>query len=180
MKKLMALMSVVMMVLLSCTMVMAGDGNGGGDSKLELTDASSIKDGQTGVKVDEEIKLVFSNNVVNMKVKDTNMTSFTMTDADGNDVAIEVLMGDDQVNQDIKNDIVIKPTSDLKAGASYTIAISDQLQAKNGSAFKGTTLTFETAKGSNVTWIVLISGVLVIMIIGIAVISKKRNHKESK
>lgn len=179
MKKLVVLLMMVMVLGMSSMAVVAGDGNGGGDAKLEITDASTVVDGQTSVAVDEEIKLVFSNNVVNMKVKDNNMACFTMTDGSGTDIAIEVVMGDDQIDKDIKNDVIIKPSSALKAGESYTITVNEAMVAKNGSALgKEKTITFETAtSGTSITVIVIVAVVVVVTVGVFAFVLSQKKKK---
>ena len=75
-----------------------GDGTGGGkDQPLTLV-SSSIPNGSENVSTTPEIVLTFSKNVVNFTVKDNNEKCFSMIDSKGNNVPIDVIMGDDQVD----------------------------------------------------------------------------------
>ena len=101
----------------------------------------------------------FSNNVVNMKVYDNNLTCFTLIDSQNNSIDIEVLMGDDQIDRTIKNDIVVRPVSSLKEGEQYRLIISENLMSKNGNnMMEDIEIGFETAGGESNTSMVFISG----------------------
>lgn len=108
-----------------------GDGSGGGKNVPLGLATSSVPDGSTNVPLDETITLTFNKNVVNFTVKDNNMACFSLTDSNGNSVPVTVLMGDDQVDPDIKRIVNIKPSS-LSAGERYTLTISGKLTAKSG------------------------------------------------
>lgn len=126
-----ALALAVMFCLTVPALADGGDGSGGGsDDPLALA-SSSVPDGSTDVAVDSEITLTFNKNVVNLAVHDNNMTCFTLTDANGT-VAIDVLMGDDQVDPTIKRIVVISPQSDLSPDTQYKLTISGNLTAKSG------------------------------------------------
>lgn len=123
-----------------------GDGSGGGKDIPFGLDSSSIPDGSTDVSLDEDIVLNFNKNVVNFTVKENNMTCFSMKDSKGNAVPITVIMGDDQIDHEIRRIITIHPSS-LSAGETYTLTISGNLKAKNGSSLgDDITLTFSTVK----------------------------------
>ena len=170
MKKLLVMLVVTMMM--SAVVINAGDGSG--KSKLKL-ESSVPESGTSGVAVDDTIKLEFSNNVVNLKVLANNMTCFTLLDSKGNEVVIEVLMGDDQVNQDIKNDVVIKPVNGLKENESYQLIISGQMMAKNGTLMEDDTVVeFDTNASVNSIMIyVIIAGAVIVLIAGFVFIRKK-------
>jgi len=98
-----------------------------------LLDTSSVADGATDVAVDlAQIDLVFTNNVVNIAVKDNNLKCFSLKSADGKAVTIEVLMGDDQVDPNAKRNISIAIKDTLAPATAYTLTISSDLSAKNG------------------------------------------------
>lgn len=108
-----------------------GDGSGGGKNVPLGLAESSVPDGSTNVPTDVTITLTFNKNVVNFTVKDNNMTCFSLADSRGTNVPVTVLMGDDQVDPDIKRIVNIQPSS-LSEGESYTLTISGRLTAKSG------------------------------------------------
>ena len=108
-----------------------GDGSGGGKNVPLGLAESSIPDGSTNIPTNVTITLTFNKNVVNFTVKDNNMTCFSLSDSRGNNVPVSVLMGDDQVDPDIKRIVNIKPSS-LSEGETYALTISGRLTAKSG------------------------------------------------
>ncbi|MBS7526288.1 Ig-like domain-containing protein [Fusibacter paucivorans] len=110
-----------------------GSGGGGGDNPLTL-ESVDVADGLDAVGVDEIIYLNFSNNVVNLSVKDANAACFSMVDSAGEPANFLTFFGDDQVNRDIRNTIEIRPFGGWTPGETYTLNISKDLTAKNGSA----------------------------------------------
>lgn len=123
----------------------AGDGSGGGSDEVLALESSSIPDGSTGVALDALMTLTFNKNVVNMSVQDSNMTCFSLADSQGNDVGINVLMGDDQINPDIKRIIEIDPKANLLPDTTYMLTISSKLTSKSGVSLpQAITLKFTT------------------------------------
>jgi hypothetical protein len=122
-----------------------GDGSGG-DSGDPLTLAtSSVPDGCADVPLNAQITLTFSKNVINMSVRDNNMACFSMTDSSGVIVGISVLMGDDQVDPNVKRLVTIKPKNELSPDTAYILTISRNLTSKSGvSLGDDVTLTFTT------------------------------------
>lgn len=175
-KKMVVLMIVtLLLVSLFAVPVYAGDGNG--DSALKLEN-SSVIDGESNVEIDREIILTFSNNVVNLKVKDNNVKCFTLLDSDENVVSIEVKMADDQVERDKRNDIIIAPVEELREGTKYTLVVSSLLTAKNGNKLdEELTISFSTVgevesnkQSSKILWI----GVILLVVIVFVIIKKKK------
>ncbi|MBF4692377.1 Ig-like domain-containing domain [Fusibacter ferrireducens] len=123
-------------LLLLCVPVFAGGGNGtgggGGNAPLTL-ESSNPESGAVDISTEGKIEMTFSNNVVNMKVSENNMTCFKLLDNEGKEVAIDVIMGDDQVDPTIKNDITVQSKAALEENKSYKLVISPELTAKNGS-----------------------------------------------
>ena len=101
-----------------------------GGEWLTLT-AISPEDGRIGAE--DSITLTFSNNVINEAVRDNNIGAFTLYDADGGIVPIDVILADEQINPDAKRLVSVKPVAALETGGEYTLVISDRMQAKNGS-----------------------------------------------
>jgi hypothetical protein len=131
--------SVVLLMLLLGTMAFAEGG-------LTL-ESSNIENGQIDVSLQPQFVLDFSNNVVNIKVKDNNMTMFEMTDDDANQVPLIVEMGDDQVNREIRNTINVRTETTLEEGTAYTLKIMKDLQSKNSNTLgENLTISF-TAEG---------------------------------
>lgn len=108
-----------------------GDGTGGGSDKPLLLDYSSLPDGSTDVATDVSITLTFTKNVVNMAVRDNNSGCFSLTAADGTSVPVSVIMGDDQVDPDIKRIITVEAYG-LTPATTYTLAVSGALTSKSG------------------------------------------------
>lgn len=140
----------VLMLLMASMLqinVFAHGGNGGGKNKLKLE--TTIPENKGKIGVSDSIKLKFSNNVVNMKVAENNKACFKLIDSDGNNIDIKVVMGDDQVKKDIKNDIEIVPVKHLEEGQTYKLIIDGRLMAKNGMELKNEEiLTFNTEGSS--------------------------------
>lgn len=121
-----------------------GTGDGGSSEPLVL-ESSSVPDGSTGVALDVKMTLTFSKNVVNMAVRDNNLTCFSLADSKGGAVGISVIMGDDQVDPTIKNNVEIKPKATLLPDTRYTLTISGNLTSKSGVTMGQTVaLTFTT------------------------------------
>ena len=128
-----------------CALAEGGDGSGGGSGNPLTLDWSTVPDGSTDVPTDVTITLTFTKNVVNFTVRDNNMGCFTLVDSGGSRVPIAVIMGDDQVDPNVKRIISISPDT-LSPGETYTLIISGGLQAKNGTYLgSDIALTFTTA-----------------------------------
>ena len=128
-----------------CALAEGGDGSGGGSGNPLTLDWSTVPDGSTDVPTDVTITLTFTKNVVNFTVRDNNMGCFTLVDSGGSRVPVAVIMGDDQVDPDVKRIISISPDT-LSPGETYTLIISGGLQAKNGTYLgSDIALTFTTA-----------------------------------
>lgn len=141
-----ALVAVILIFSMGvCALAEGGDGSGGGSGTPLTLDYSSVPSGSTDVPTDVTITLTFTKNVVNFAVKDNNMGCFSLVDSAGNGVPISVIMGDDQVDSSIKRIISISPAT-LSPGETYTLTISGNLQAKNGTYLGSPIyLTFTTA-----------------------------------
>ncbi len=147
MRRLFVLLIVLMLALSPgvCALAEGGDGSGGGSGNPLTLDWSTVPDGSTDVPTDVTITLTFTKNVVNFTVRDNNMGCFTLVDSGGSRVPIAVIMGDDQVDTSIKRIISISPDP-LSPGETYTLIISGNLQAKNGTYLGSDIyLTFTTA-----------------------------------
>lgn len=110
-----------------------GDGSGdGGGRETPLTLASSsVPNGAENVDPNVQIVLTFTKNVVHFNVKENNMKCFSVQDSKGNGFPIRVIMGDDQVDPDVKRIVTIEPQSPYKAGETYLLTIHRGLTAKN-------------------------------------------------
>ena len=123
-----------------------GDGTGGGKDKPLVLDSSSVPNGSENVSPDAEIVLTFTKNVVHFTVRENNMKCFSMTDSKGNNVPIDVIMGDDQVDPSIKRIVTIKPKSPLTPGETYLLKIGGGVTSKSGvSIGKDTYISFTVA-----------------------------------
>lgn len=108
-----------------------GDGSGGG-KKQPLSLISSIPaNGAAGVNTDAFIKLTFNKNVVYMTVRENNRACFSLW-TENQQVPIEVIMADDQIEFEKRNDVIIKPLQTLKAAKTYWVEVAPQLESKSG------------------------------------------------
>lgn len=146
-----------------------------GDNPVSL-DVSSIEDGQTDVPVDTSIELTFTNNVVNMSVRDNNMACFTLL-RDGTEVDIDVVMADDQIHPELKRIITIVPKSALQEGKTYQLVISGNLTAKNGNSIGSDTIIAFTTQGAvSYTWYI-VGGIVIVCAAAAIILYRKKNGK---
>jgi hypothetical protein len=123
----------------------SGDGSGGGKLQPLAIVSSLPADGSGGVAVNSEIKLTFNKNICYMTVKEKNRNCFSLWTGSTR-VPAEVILADDQMERDKRNDAVIKPLKELEAGTLYRIEVAPELESKSGvSLGKTATLTFTTA-----------------------------------
>lgn len=148
MKKRLAWMVLAVFMMLSMTAQAAGgngggsgDGTGGGQDEALFVESASVESGAV-LGAQDSITLVFSKNVVNSSVQETNLPLFTVTDGSGAAVEITVTMADDQIEPDKKNDVVIAP-ADSWADGSYTLTALAGITSKSGDVMeKDYTLSF--------------------------------------
>ena len=128
----------------------SGDGTGGGKTETLAVESASVEDGAV-LAPEDAITLVFSKNVVNSSVKETNLPLFTVTDDSGAAVEITVTMADDQIEPDKKNDVVIAP-ADTWADGAYTLTAQAGITSKSGDVMEQDyTLTFSVAAAADST-----------------------------
>jgi len=127
-----------------------GGGSGGGDNPLILESIDTEND-INALSTDEVIYLNFSNNVVNLSVKESNAACFSMKYDDGSPANFLAFFGDDQVDRDIRNTIQIRPYGEWKAGETYHLMIKGDLASKNGSTLGTDMEILFTIAGSNAT-----------------------------
>ncbi len=142
MKKLMVLIMVMTVLLVPANAFASGNGTGGGKNEALRVESASIEDGEV-LASDGSITLVFSKNVVNSKVAEDNQALFQVVDGNQTEVAIVVVMADDQVEPDKKNDVVIQFPQGLSDG-TYTLTAKKGITSKSGDVMeKDYTLTFQ-------------------------------------
>ena len=141
------LMSFLIMLMFAPSALAAnGDGTGGGKSEPLALVSSTPASGQQGVQLPVNIMMTFTKNVVNMSVHDNNLKCFALYTGNGVRVPIEVVMADDQIYPEQREQVVLKPLQALQAGASYTIKIAPGLKAKSGATLANEVdITFTTA-----------------------------------
>ena len=123
----------------------SGNGNSSQSDALTLTSSNPVN-GQNDFPVAGQLKFVFSNNVVNMSVKDANLKCFSLKLKNGTLVSIKVNMADDQMAPDKKREITVVPSKSLLPNTEYTIKISSKLASKNGTVLgKEISIKFTTA-----------------------------------
>lgn len=119
----------------------SGDGSGGGQDEALFVESASVESGAV-LGAEDTITLVFSKNVVNSSVQETNLPLFSVTDESGAEVEITVTMADDQIEPNKKNDVVIAP-ADVWADGSYTLTAQAGITSKSGDVMeKDYTLSF--------------------------------------
>lgn len=152
------------------------------EEKKDLNlDSSSIKNEEAVSKDLKEITLEFTNNVINMKVKENNMKCFDIVDKDGKSIDFEVAMGDDQVEPDKKRIIVLSLGDGLKEGQSYKVKVSSDLVAKNGNALgEGLEINFTTEASSNSNYLYFIMFGVAIILILLSISLKKKKVEKNK
>ncbi len=170
-----AIFLVLLMLLCTSMMALAGDGEGGSKNPFTL-DFSQPAHEEKNVQVDSEIQLTFTKNVVNILVLENNMTCFKLLDENGQEVPIEIIMADDQIERDKKRDVILKPKSLLNEDTEYTIIIDSKLESKSGQVLEeDVTLTFSTISTSNNQQLVfMIAAAIVLAIVVIAYIKKRK------
>ena len=111
-----------------------GDGGGSGEGwKIAFTlDESDPQDGDKDVPVDVQIFLLFNKNICNVAILDNNRKCFHLTSESGEVVPVKITVPDDQVQQDHKREVVIKPKKKLKKNTTYRVSVDSTLMAKNG------------------------------------------------
>lgn len=151
MRWLAALAVMMVMVLMPLPVQAAdgdGDGSGGGQNNPLVIESSTPADGAAGVSNLEYIKLVFSKNVVYMTVRDKNMQGFSLWSGSER-IPADIIMADDQVEREKRNDVLVKPRQPLKAGATYRVEVAPEVQSKSGVTMgKKATITFTMAGGT--------------------------------
>ena len=109
----------------------AGDGSGGGQNQPLMVEKVVPADGATGVSLNPEIKITFNKNVCYMTVRENNRNCFSMW-AGNTRIPIEVIMADDQVERDKRNDTIVKPLQQLQPGLSTELKLPQSGVQKRG------------------------------------------------
>ncbi len=125
-----------------------GDGSGGGQNNPLVIESSTPANGAAGVANLEYIKIVFNKNVVYMTVRDQNMKCFSLWSGSQR-IPAEVIMADDQVEREKRNDVLIKPKQSLQAGTTYRVEVAPEMQSKSGVTLgQKAVITFTMAGGA--------------------------------
>jgi hypothetical protein len=178
-----------------------GGGTGGGSNPLTLSGAflttingnasstGAALSGTSDFPLQGTIKLVFSLNVVDSTVwPSPNQSAFSLADAGGNPVSINVTRIDPAANDAEKDNVFVTPVNPLTAGTQYILTIAPTLTGANGNTLgQAATVSFGTkpaeppliatqaakkpaakpaAKGSSTVWYVLGAIVLLALLLG--------------
>lgn len=108
----------------------SGGGNGGGSAEPLTVVSTSIEENASLDAIDS-ITLVFSKNVCDASVRDANQSLVAVADAQGNPVPFAVVLADDQVEPDKRNDMTVEFAQPLEAGA-YTLTAQAGITSKSG------------------------------------------------
>ena len=155
-----------------------GGGNGGGSGEPLVVESASIEEGATLDSVDS-ITLVFSKNVCEASVRDANLALGSVIDAKGNAVAAKVVLADDQVEPDKRNDMVFQFEKPLAAGTYKVIAKAGITSTSGDSLAEDYVLNF-TVKGAaasgstNAVPIIIGAVVIIAVIAGVLVARRKK------
>jgi high-affinity nickel permease len=167
-------------ILISLVLVLLMGTMGFADGVLML-EQSNIEDGAMDVSISPEFILDFSNNVVNMSVKDNNMQMFTLMNESSEEISVIVEMGDDQENRDIRNTIIIKTEQPLIEGSVYILNISKDLTSKNENKLEEDMQISFTTEGEKPGEVGTDSSTIFLMVVGalavivLVVVAKKRH-----
>lgn len=161
-----AIIILLMMVALNVTSIYAGD-----SIKSLILESTNISEGE--IEANQDIKLVFNKNVVNIVIKEDNIKCFTLYDGD-TIIPIDVVMGDDQVDREIRRDVIIKPKVNLEKGKTYKLVIDKNFSAKSGVKLgKNKELDFKLRSiNESVQYLVLFTTLIVLTLIYFIVKSK--------
>jgi len=149
----MLILTVVLLLTLSLPAAFAaggggggGGGTGGGSGEPLALVSVTPEDGAVDVAQPVEIKLVFNKNVVHMSVHDANAQKFNLTDADGVMVPLDVVMADDQIEPEKREEVILIPKEELTPDTVYTITVAAGLESKSNTVLEqDLKLTFRTA-----------------------------------
>jgi hypothetical protein len=171
---------IILLVLLLwvCTMGSSFADGGGGNKPFSLS-TSNPTDGQKRVSIDRDINLTFSKNVVNILVKENNGKCFKLMDEDGHAVPIEVIMADDQIEREKRNDIILSTKEALGYGKKYTVVVSKDLMSKSGVTLESDIeISFTTiSKNGGMSKLIWILGTLVIIALVAAYFTVRKKSK---
>lgn len=136
------------LILSGTHLVQAGDGDGSGGGQgqpLEIVDVFPAN-GAVGVDINlEQIKVTFSKNIAYLTVRENNRGCFSLR-AEQEPVPVDIIIADDQIERDKRNEVVIKPQQQLRPGTVYSLKIAPQLESKSGVTLgQEIILTFTTA-----------------------------------
>ncbi|MDD4776072.1 MAG: Ig-like domain-containing protein [Syntrophomonas sp.] len=141
--------AMVVVLVLSPLPAQAGDGDGdgsGGNQNNPLVIESSVPaNGAAGVTNLEYIKLVFSKNVVYMTIRDQNSRCVSLWSGSQR-IAADIILADDQIEREKRNDVLIKPKQPLQVGTTYRVEVAPEMQSKSGVTLgQKATITFTMA-----------------------------------
>ncbi len=167
------LVATMMTAMVISSVVMAGDGEGDGNSALSV-EVVSFEDGGN-IAVGESLEFEASNNICNSSVKDNNYACITVTDVDGGAIDYEVVLYDDQLEAERKADITVNITGAVE-GTTYKVIFSGDLTSKNGNSLGSeqvfTVTVGDTASGN--TTMIIVAVLAVIVIAGVAIVATKK------
>jgi len=108
-----------------------GDGSGGGQNNPLAVESCVPADGAAGVTNLEYVKIVFTKNVAYITIREANKKCFSLWSG-GQRIPAEIIIADDQIEREKRNDVLVKPLQSLRPGATYLVEITPDLQSKSG------------------------------------------------
>ncbi|MDF9409527.1 LysM peptidoglycan-binding domain-containing protein [Pelotomaculum isophthalicicum JI] len=118
---------------------------------ISITEGGRDVRGASNVPVKPKFTLRFDKNVVNSKVWENNVKSFTLVSQRNENVPLNVTKVDDTVDFSLRQYIYIEPVNPLTPGTTYTLSISPGLMSLAGETLgqstsgQAVTITFRTA-----------------------------------
>lgn len=126
-----------------------GDGSGGGQKNPLVIESSFPADGAANVADLESIKVVFSKNIAYMTIRDNNKKCVSLWSGNEN-IPCEIIIADDQIEREKRNDIIIKPLQPFEKGKTYRVEFAPELESKSGVTLgEKATITFTMAGESS-------------------------------
>ncbi len=92
---------------------------------------SNIASGVENIPVDKDIKLTFSNNVIDQAVREHNLHCFSLESSKKQHINIDVIMAEPDDNLERQKEIIIHPREILQSNTVYVLTISENLQGSN-------------------------------------------------
>lgn len=123
-----------------------GGGKGGGSSEPLTVSAASIEEGAS-IAAGDSITLTFSKNVCDSAVREANAGLVSLATVEDVAVEADVVLADDQIEPEKKNDITVTPKAPLAPG-SYVLTAKAGITSKSSDVLAQDYLLTFTVEGA--------------------------------